>query len=378
MDRKTQIALVERVLAHLDAGTTTMADAPMRQPVSAYTDAARLAREADLIRTEPVLMGFSARLPAPRSFFTDENTGVPLVMIRGEDGRVRAFANACRHRGARLFDGEGQMGAARSCPYHAWSFAADGRLLAVPDSASFDGLDLSRYGLRELPALERDGLIWARARGEAPIDADLGGLAQELASYGFAAYHHYETRSIACEMNWKLIIDTFLEPYHFAVLHRDTVAPIFFPNLCLLDTFGPHLRETLPRRSIVELRGVPREQWDLVRHTALVYVLHPNTVLVMQIDHAEVWRCFPRDGRPDRSVVHLEFYTPEPVTTDSARRHWERNMDLTVRTVLEEDFPIGEASQRSFDGGAIDEIVFGRNEPALAHFERTMTAAIAG
>ena len=122
-----------------------------------------------------------------------------------------------------------------------------------------------------------------------------------------------------CDMNWKIIIDTFLEPYHFTPLHNDTVAPIFFPSLCLFEPFGRNLRETLPRRSIVELRDKPASDWDLIRHTAIVYVLFPNTVFVMQADHAEVWRVFPSDARADRSHVDLEFYIPEPATTEKAR-----------------------------------------------------------
>lgn len=217
-----------------------------------------------------------------------------------------------------------------------------------------------------------------RPAGEAPIDPDdhLGGLADEFQSYGFAGYHHYKTRRIACAMNWKIIIDTFLEPYHFAVLHRETVAPIFFPNLCLFDAFGRNLRETLPRRTIVELRNQPPETWDVIKHTAIVYVLFPNTVFVMQADHAEVWRVFPCNDRSDQSVVLLEFYTPEPVTNDKARGHWERNMDLVVRTVEQEDFPTGEDAQRVYKSGTLDTVAYGKNEPALAFFEKTIAAAI--
>lgn len=377
MRQETQIDLVNQVLAHLDAETTALSDAITVNPVTAYTCPERLRREEHLIRTNPLLIGLSAKMPNPRDYVTDDNTGIPIMVVRGDDGRVRAFVNGCKHRGARLLEGAGQARKRMICPYHAWAYDLEGKLAMVPHKESFEGFDVASCRLTELPAVEHEGFIWVRPSGTEPIDAEthLGGLSDEFASYGFSGYHHYETRRIDCEMNWKIIIDTFLEPYHFAVLHQNTVAPIFFPNLCLLDTFGKNLRETLPRRTITELRDQPPETWDLVKHTALVYVLFPNSVFVMQGDHAEVWRVFPRNGRPDQSVVFLEFYTPDPVTTESARGHWDRNMDLVVRTVQHEDFPTGEGSQVVFNSGTLDNVVYGKNEPALAFFENTLTAA---
>jgi hypothetical protein len=155
------------------------------------------------------------------------------------------------------------------------------------------------------------------------------------------------------------------------------VGPIFFPNLCLFEAFGPHLRETLPRRTIEGLRGTPEAEWDLIPHTALVYVLFPNTVLVMQIDHVETWRVFPAADKVDECVMYLDFFVPEPAETESAKRHWDNNMDLTIRTVDMEDFPVGEGIQAGFASNAQTEMVFGRNEPALAHFERSVNEAVA-
>ena len=154
------------------------------------------------------------------------------------------------------------------------------------------------------------------------------------------------------------------------------MGPIFIPNLCLFHGFGRNLRETLPRRSIDTLRDRPEEEWDLVKHTALVYQLFPNSVFVMQADHAEIWRVFPKVDRVDACVVELGFYIPEPVATDSARRHWERNMDLTIRTVIEEDFAVSEGMQKGFASGAQDHVNYGRNEPALAHFQKSVAEAL--
>jgi phenylpropionate dioxygenase-like ring-hydroxylating dioxygenase large terminal subunit len=383
MDAELQRALMRRALAHLDAGTTDVADDVYLHPVASYTDAVQLARERErLFRGEPLLAAWSCQMPRPGDHLADDRSGVPILLVRGEDGRVRAFLNVCRHRAARVAEGAGNR-RQLVCPYHGWTYGLDGRLVGVPDRRSFPGVEPADNGLVPLPAAERNGLIWVlaapRADGDASLDAraHLGGLDAEFESYGLAGYHHYETRLIRRRMNWKLVIDTFLEPYHLGVLHRNTVAPLFHPNTCLFDAFGPHLREVLPRRSIESQRGVPAGDWAFLAHHTVVYVLFPNTVFVMQVDHAETWRVFPVEDRVDECEMFLDFFVPQPIDTDSARRHWERNMDLTIRTVCDEDFPVSEAMQRNFASGAPSHSYFGRNEPALAHFERTVSQRVA-
>ena len=160
--------------------------------------------------------------------------------------------------------------------------------------------------------------------------------------------------------------------------HRQTVAPIFFPNLCLYDDFGASFREYLPRRSIAETKDRPEGEWDAVWHSAIVYYLPPNTIFVMQQDHAEVWRMFPKDGRADAAEVYLDFYVPEPAETESACRHWDANIDLTVRTVEHEDFAISETAYTGFASCLARDLVYGRNEPALQAFHRKLAAMLDG
>ena len=382
MDHATQVRLTREVLAHLEARTTAQAPDVMYHATSAYYSPERLQSEKRILfREYPLLMGLSGQLAKPGDFLTDDFSGIPMIVVRDREGTVRAFLNVCKHRGARLVEDCGHAGRAFSCPYHGWSYSLQGELMGIPDSASFEGMDKAGRGLTELPAVERDGMIWVipvpGPDTNLDIEAYLGGLAPELANYGLGAYHHHETRVLRRKLNWKIVIDTFLEPYHFGVLHANTVGPIFIPNLCLFEAFGPHLRETLPRRTIEDLRGKPEADWDLIPHTAMVYVLFPNTVLVMQIDHVETWRVFPVGDKVDECVMYLDFFVPEPATTESAKRHWDRNMDLTIRTVDKEDFPVGEGIQAGFAAKAQTEMVFGRNEPALAHFERAVDQAVA-
>ena len=379
MQHTTQLALVRELLGHLDAGTTALAENVMRNRVDVYTDRDRLEREWSMIRRTPQYFGLSCRLPEPGSYATDDETSVPVLLVRDHDGRFRSFLNVCRHRGSRVASGQGSGRTKFACPYHGWTYDCNGRLVGVPGRESFAGVDLSVRNLVELPAREYGGMLWSALDPSIPLEPDpfFAGLGPELASYGFENYVHYARRTLVRRMNWKMVIDTFLESYHFAVLHPHTVHPIFFPNLSLFEPFGPHLREVFARRTITELRGCPEADWDLVTHTVIIYVLFPSTVLVMQGDHAEIWRIFPDANRPDSSVIHLDFYTPEPAETDSARGHWDRNFELVLRTVEDEDFPTGEGIQSGFRANAQTEVVYGRNEPALQHWQRTVTDVLA-
>ncbi|MBX3601293.1 MAG: Rieske 2Fe-2S domain-containing protein [Burkholderiales bacterium] len=381
MNRDEQVALMRQAFAHLDAGTTDLADAVSFNPVTAYTCPQRLARESALLfRKYPLLMGLSNQIPQPGDHFTDDLSGIPILVVRGKDGRARAFHNVCRHRGARLAEGCGRQNNF-VCPYHGWTYGLEGELRGIPDQRNFPGVDKAAYGLAPLPLAERHGMLWVQPSvGPEGLEIDaqgfLGELDAEFASFGLAGYHHYETRQIQRQMNWKLVIDTFLESYHFSVLHRDSVAPLFHPNLCLFKPFGLHLREVLPRRSLERQRGLPESEWDLIAHHTLVYVLFPNTVFVVQVDHVETWRVYPTAGKVDECTMYLDFHVPHPVDSDSARRHWQRNMDLTIRTVCDEDFPASEGMQRGFASGAQTHATYGRNEPALAYFQRTVAQAV--
>jgi len=380
MRRQDQIAEARKLLAHLDRRTTALADGVYRNPVTDYTCPRQAARERELFFGDgPINIGLSGLLPRPGDWLTHDYAGVPMLLARREDGSLGAFLNVCRHRGARIVvDGSGSNARSFSCPYHGWTYGLDGALIARPEETAFPGVERAAHGLRPLPVVEKYGMIWVGARPDVALDIDLllDGVADDVDSYGLATYHHYETRVLRREMNWKLAIDTFCETYHLSYLHPDTVAPLFHNNRATFDAFGRNHRIVAARRTIDELRGQPEEDWDVFAHTAIAYVLFPNTVFLFQRDHVETWHVFPGE-RPDRCVMYASLYIPEPAASDSARRHWDNNFNLLMATVEMQDFPTCEGMQRGFLSGAQDAIAFGRNEPALQHFHRSVTAALA-
>jgi len=380
MDHATQIEHARRLSRHLAGRTTDMAPSLYENPVDQYTCSRRLAHEREvLFRRWPLNMGLSCQIPKAGDYITDDFSGVPVLVARGEDGRARAFLNVCRHRGAPVAEGRGRGRRRFVCPYHAWVYRTDGRLERIPREAGFADLDRECHGLVELPLAEKYGMLWVRTVPGAPLDVDvpLQGAARDLAAYGFESYHHFETRVLEPRMNWKLVVDTFLETYHIRVLHRNTLDALLETDIATFEGLGRNLRAIYARKNFQTPTEQPEKDWNLLPYTTVVYVLFPNTVLIVQQDHIETWRVYPNGGDPDASRLYVSLYTPEPSDSPSATGHWQRNMDLLMAVVDQEDFPLGERMQRGFHSGAQAHLTFGRNEPALAHYHAALDAELA-
>jgi nitrite reductase/ring-hydroxylating ferredoxin subunit len=378
--------IVRLLLDHADAGKPWMAPDLADGadfPAAVYADGQHLALERErLFGRLPQVVALSADLPESGSFVTRDQFRIPLLLSRGRDGRVRALANVCAHRGGQVVADERGCRRRHACSYHAWTYDEAGTLVAVPDKGSFPTVAVPGPGLRSVPVVESQGLIWVvpTVSSEDAIDLpppDLGPIGEDFDHYDVASHQHWRSHRFDLALNWKLVIDTFLEPYHFASLHRDTVGPIFFPNVCHAQRHGRHLREVIPRRSLAELARTAPETWDVVPHSAIVYVLFPSTVFVMQIDHIETWRVWPHPHDPGRSFCDLDFYVPNAPETESARRHWENNWRLTIDTVEHEDFHAMAGVQRGVASGALDRVRFGANEPALIMFHQALEEAMA-
>jgi phenylpropionate dioxygenase-like ring-hydroxylating dioxygenase large terminal subunit len=378
MIRPEQIGLLKRLLQYVDTGTTCLAEAPWRNDVAVYTDPRHFAREQQvLFRRHPILMGFAADWASPGAFRTDDYAGLPILVARGRDGELRAFLNVCRHRGAKVADGSGSA-KVFSCPYHAWTYDLAGRLMGIPDERCFPDVRGERAALTALPLCEKHGLVWViptpSTDGSTAFDIDpwLAGLGPELASLGFESWAFYDKRVIPEPMNWKLIVDTFHEGYHIGFLHRQSIASILHGNVADFEAFGPNHRLTFPRKKLERLKSEPEESWDLMWNTTVIYSLFPNTILMLQGDHVELARVFPSEGRADRAVMELSLYVPHAPVTPDERGHWDKNMQLVLDVVTGEDFPAGRTIQAGLASGAQTHTVFGRNEPAMIHYHRSI------
>jgi len=365
MQPELQQQMIRRVLAHLEQRTTDTdpSGRPTHLPVAAYADAA-----VELFRRTPIAVGHVAQLPQPGDFFTHDAAGLPLLVARGDDGRIRAFLNVCRHRGTRVEGAPCGHKKAFVCPYHAWSYARDGRLLGIPHESGFAGIDRDERGLVAVPCDEAAGLIFVCP--DAPFDAAayLSPVLDDLLGFGIASGHVYAPRAFTKQLSWKLAIDIFLEAYHLRSAHGRSIYPLFFDNVALVDLMGPHIREVLPKRTIREA-GVAA---SLRHHANILYQLFPNTLVLVEPDHAAIVHMWPRGA--GETLLTAYTLVPEPPATDKARAHWDAN-NAILYDAIDEDFAMGESIQRGLASGANRTVVFAAFEHALAHFHRQVDGA---
>ena len=193
-----------------------------------YADPAWHAREVDRIFLKLwSFVGRTDELPKPGDYkCVDDLPGGPIVLVRGRDGRIRAFANACRHRGAKVAEGKGNCRNALVCPYHAWTYGLDGRLMGAPDMDKTAGFDKAKESLHALDVDEWAGNLFVRfAPGGPSLLAQLGDLPQQLAPYNLGDM--VVTRQVDFDVgcNWKYIFENALESYHTDFVHRDSLGP---------------------------------------------------------------------------------------------------------------------------------------------------------
>jgi hypothetical protein len=170
------------------------------------------------------------------------------------------------------------------------------------------------------------------------------------------------------------VLDTFTESYHIRTLHKTTIAPHYLSYSVASEGFGPHGLSLGLRRSVLEELDKPRDDWDLLPHATIQYLIVPNIVLTHQLDHVEMWRVQPVDVHT--SVVATSIYAPAEPHSDKARLYFVKNLDLLLGVTDTEDFPLMERIQATLESGALPEVVYGRNEPPLVHFHRSVDALL--
>ena len=380
MHKSRQIALLERLVGVDVSEPWSYAPASLRNPASAYTCPQRFAEEMRvLFRERPQFAGLTGECANPGAYMTTTLGGVPLVVMRQEDGSLRAFVNACRHRGATLLEGSGTGGKRLIvCPYHGWTYDTAGTLQRRPASGhGFDDVAAAGCNLHTRAVAEKHGLIFLHPASSEPFEVDplLHGAADEFAEYGLSDYVHIETRVNQWKVNWKLLLDTFTESYHIRWLHKDTIASLFL-NDTLFDAFGPHSRTIGLRKTVVDqLQSKPKNEWELLPYGTTQYILVPNGLITYQLDHIEVWRVTPIDVGHVR--VATSIFAPEPPKDERTHKRWIKNLDILLKVTETEDFPAMQKIQQNLASGALPEVVYGRIEPALVHMHQSINDILA-
>ena len=222
-------------------------------PTERYTDPAFYeAEQQHLFAASWLFVGHESEWPEPGSYRLTSRSGAPIVVVRGEDGVLRAFYNSCRHRGAPVTRDECGTGRRLTCQYHSWSYGTDGTLKGVPDSRSFVGLNKDDLGLIPVGCDTWDGWVFINEDPNAsPLLDFLGPVAEQMAEINGPAMRAVGSRVHPLACNWKLMVDAFLEVYHVRTVHPDNAALLYNDQATTVSMFpNGHSRLTVEKHDM--------------------------------------------------------------------------------------------------------------------------------
>jgi phenylpropionate dioxygenase-like ring-hydroxylating dioxygenase large terminal subunit len=365
--------VVQRILDHIDRETTDLSEAGWREPVEHYRSEDRLAAELALaLRRHPVPFCPSAALPREGSYLARDAALTPILAVRGKDGRVRAFRNACRHRGTQVASGTG-CEKAFVCRYHGWTYGLDGSLRHVPHEYGFVGLDKSTRGLVPVACIERSSLVFVTQDARPAPDASLDDLPPLIEPH----WQLVDTSEREVPANWKILAEGFLEGYHIRSTHPETFYPLQFDNLNVVETFGRNSRVAFPYQAINKLRAVPAAGWTVEGRLTYVYHLFPNALLATF--PANRFLVVLEPLAIDRTLL-ITYLLARPGEGDRRTDASTQSSSLRGLALVDaggaEDRAVACAVQRGLASGANEFLEFGRFEGAIVHFHRVLHAVI--
>ncbi len=263
----------------------------------------------------------------PGQYRTVQVGSESIIISRSRKGEVRAFFNICRHRGIKLcMEDSGDVGRAFQCPYHAWTYDLDGKLIAAPNLTKMPDIDRQEYGLKKVHLREWLGYVWVSLADEPPsFEATV--LQEVVDRLGeLANLEHYEVEKLAVgrrivydvQANWKLIIENFMECYHCATIHPELteVLPEFADGLAaqFFVNHGAAFGDDIKGFTIDGSEGldeIPSIDPDQERKYYAI-TIKPQVFVNMVPDHIIFHRMYPMAA--DRTIVECDWlYLPSVV-----------------------------------------------------------------
>jgi phenylpropionate dioxygenase-like ring-hydroxylating dioxygenase large terminal subunit len=344
-------------------------------------------------------LGREERIPNAGDFFVKDLAiaRTSIIVVRGEDGRIRAFHNACSHRSNKVEWSAKGSNSTFTCPFHGWCYRVDGSLLAIPDEKGFFNLDKSRLGLTPIALDTWQGFIFINLKPEQALREYLGEWADALEEYPFAANGAtcYEW-STELRCNWKLLRDAFKEAYHVAFLHRRSARDSYtggknpFSHALYFKLFSLHQRWSLPANP--EYRPSPLEaaayryasfvlKSDFTREPPKgvnptkdpnwvldINAIFPNYTIDMLENGYFTYNFWPI--AVDRTLWEVRVYFPNP--RNAAERFSQEHARIVYRDLIMEDASTMENTQTVIASGAKTHFNFQDEELLLRHDNKVL------
>jgi choline monooxygenase len=334
-------------------------------PASYYNDASVLAAEnRNIFGRTWQLVGRAEQVREPGQFFTAVVADEPLLIVRGNDGELRALSNVCRHRAGPVAKGEGKRPVLQ-CGYHGWTYALDGQLLRTPEMDGIEGFDRQAMSLPRFRVELSNELVFVNLDPSAPpLREFLGDLAERLERRNYSGYRLAARKEWSVGCNWKVYVDNYLEGYHIPIVHPSLFREIDYPNY-----------RTETRRNY-SIQHAPVKRPDRIRTTggedeAEYFWLYPNLMLNVYPDNFSTNLIVPVGH--DRTMTVFEWYFRDP---DAARAQIDDTIAFSDEIQLE-DIGICEAVQRGLRSSTYET---GRYSPerenGVHHFHGLYAAAM--
>ncbi|MBU2089437.1 MAG: aromatic ring-hydroxylating dioxygenase subunit alpha [Alphaproteobacteria bacterium] len=286
-------------------------------------------------------IGRADRIPNPGDYFTLEFTGIPLIIVRGDDGKVRAFANSCRHRGALVVLGEGKCRAFK-CPYHSWAYALDGSLLSAPSMEKTANFDMAEYGLTPVRLESWGGFIFINFDRDAPdLLTYLGDFPQRVTPYNFDDMVCVRRTEYTIDCNWKIYVENAKEAYHIGTVHRNTInryASAKSAGYTVQQTEGNYCSTfSMHEGSMALLKGdagfpVISTLMGDMRGGTTAPLIYPSTYLACTIDCAWYLEIHPL-GPKRMKLIHGALFPKDNLARqdfEESVRNYYRRWDITT------------------------------------------------
>ncbi len=322
------------------------------------------------------------QLPNAGDFLRLDGVVGPLILVRQDDGAVRAFYNTCQHRGSALvLESAGHAGRRMTCPYHGWVYRLDGSLAGYPDAGDFDELDHTCLALRDVRCESWGPFVFINLDPDAePLLEWLRPVSDDLAEIGDLAgrLHLVGTRSRDVAVNWKLPVDANIETYHVNVAHRQTAAGFIDQaktGIWLLR--NGHSRMLIKLRDGIEapspLPPVFTSLGQLPAAGTFSYHVFPNLSIVFG-SHGFVFLITNWPTGPTSSRYDVHFCSSLATADDS--KGWNERIIAATETVLWEDLVVLPGMQDSIDAGSLDGLTLSYQERRIYHLHEQIDRAI--
>ncbi len=344
-----------------------------------YTSKERLAKEkATVFKNYPLVTGAAAQLKEAGDYFLYDLSEVPVLVIKGKDGKIRAFLNMCRHRGVRLLEeAEGRIKRNIVCPYHAWAYDTQGCLKGVFHPQGFNDVDKETHSLIELDCWVRLGMIFVvpnpEMKGKHDIDEWLKEVYKitEGFDFGDLVPYYNQTGELAC--NWKLLVDGGLEGYHFKIAHAETIGPYFLDNMTINTDNKKHFSVIYPKRAMKKIADQPKSEWTIRKYANILVHIFPNTTVLIEPDHLMVVTFSPLDEKRTQSKSFM--LVPSEPTTQKAKDYWDLNGKIFWKAI-DEDNEMAILQQKSFNGYSNTMMTVGSYEKLIVEFENLVDTVL--